>query len=954
MSKSAKILLLSAVIAAQFLTAVISAEPPDLTKTNAVDRTRTYNLGPTGLRGWIHISADGAPLGRLTDRSRQILVTHVGTNTPAYGVIKTNDVILGVGDTLFSEDARKSLGRAITEAEKPENKGILKVLVFRAGQTQKVPLQLRVIGSYSDTAPYNCPKSERILADALSILRQEPLQKNWAGAVSGLALLAAGDKTDLPKLQAFTRALQPGKLNSDACDPWAWGYWNLFLTEYYLITGDKEVLPAIQEYTVNLAKAQSCFGTFGHHGSERRADGGLHGSIGGYGPVNPAGLIANIAIVMGKKCGIKDPEIDPAIERANRFFGYFVNKGCIPYGEHIPGAESHESNGKVAMTSVFFAIQNGHPMAARFFEKMATAAYDNREYGHTGQGFLHIWGVPGANIGGPAAAAAYVKQIQWQLDLARRPDGSFVYDGGRGWGPGVTDDNTYWGRSSYQWLSPTASYLLSYAVSRRNLVITGRESKKDQWLSQQDVVAAVASARFEQERRKKTPAELIKAFEDWSPAVRTLAAGELASRPEARKMEPELLKMAEGRNPFVQECACDTVATFRSTNAIPVFMRLLRSDNRWLRYKAAIAIGWLGPAARPLLPELLKIMTDNAEPALPMSPADPVQLAQSQLSWAIFQGILQKRFNNVDQNLLYSAIRVGSKLPTGSARANLRDGIKNSLSEADVRALAPELLAAISEPAPADRMFSGEIRMGALTTLVKYRFREAIPLCTKLNNDVSLSMLASFGTAAQDQLPEIRQRLKEVDAMYNYYRGLCRPMSDMYKKYIKAIESATTEPVMKSLTEPAQPVVKPSGPNANLPAIVPMTMRRKPGATPGSYTLVVAQMEGNWSPVETSPKPKAIDWSLPDGGMEAGRYTVTFQYTAGKSRYQIHQVEIVQNGKVVAQDKHEGIAGNKESKDTVYHLDLSKPATKSLILRATVSTNAGNNSAGRIIVEKIP
>jgi hypothetical protein len=80
---------------------------------------------------------------------------------------------------------------------------------------------------------------------------------------------------------------------------------------------------------------------------------------------------------------------------------------------------------------------------------------------------------------------------------------------------------------------------------------------------------------------------------------------------------------------------------------------------------------------------------------------------------------------------------------------------------------------------------------------------------------------------------------------------------------------------------------------------------------------------------------------------------VTFQYTAGKSRYLVHQVEIVQGGKVMAQDKHAAIAA-KESKDNVYHLDLLKPATTSLILRATVSTDAGNNSAGRIVVEKMP
>lgn len=76
-----------------------AAEPPDLTQGADVDRSRTYNLGATGLRGWIHTWAatnfDGVQ-GRTTTSSRQIHVTHVGCGSPADGVIEPGDVILGV------------------------------------------------------------------------------------------------------------------------------------------------------------------------------------------------------------------------------------------------------------------------------------------------------------------------------------------------------------------------------------------------------------------------------------------------------------------------------------------------------------------------------------------------------------------------------------------------------------------------------------------------------------------------------------------------------------------------------------------------------------------------------------------------------------------------------------------------------------------------------------------
>ena len=39
---------------ARELLAQSSQVPPDLTQSNEVDRSKTYNLGSTGLRGWIY------------------------------------------------------------------------------------------------------------------------------------------------------------------------------------------------------------------------------------------------------------------------------------------------------------------------------------------------------------------------------------------------------------------------------------------------------------------------------------------------------------------------------------------------------------------------------------------------------------------------------------------------------------------------------------------------------------------------------------------------------------------------------------------------------------------------------------------------------------------------------------------------------------------------------------
>ena len=184
--------------------------PPDLTQSSTVDRTLTYNLGATGLRGWIYTRpADffESVQGRTTTASRQILVTHVGEKSPADGVMKVDDVILGAGGKLFTDDARKSIAVAIQEAEKAANGGVLRLTRWRAGKTAEVQLKLRVMGTYSDTAPYNCPKSKRIFEDACRVLEKEPLNEDIWGAVNGLALMATGNPDYLPRVREFARKM---------------------------------------------------------------------------------------------------------------------------------------------------------------------------------------------------------------------------------------------------------------------------------------------------------------------------------------------------------------------------------------------------------------------------------------------------------------------------------------------------------------------------------------------------------------------------------------------------------------------------------------------------------------------------------------------------------------------------------------------------------------------------
>ncbi len=796
------------------------AAPPDLTQSNTVDRKLTYNLGSTGLRGWIHTKPANyldSLQGRTTLASRQILVTHVGAKSPADGVIRVDDVILGTSGKLFADDARKSIAYAIQEAEKESTGGILKLKIWRAGETLDVQLKLRVMGTYSDTAPWNCPKSKKILDEACKILEKEPLEDNWHGAINGLALLATGNADYLPRLQTLARKIGPQTLKLELKDGmvvWDWGYRNLFLCEYYLVTRDQDVLHAISEYTLALSKGQSMYGTFGHGISRLTPEGNLHGSIPPYGPVNMAGLPANLSIVLGSRCGVKDVEVDRAILTASRFFAYFVDKGAIPYGEHEPWPY-HENNGKNSISAVMFSLQPTRIKEAQFFAKMATAGYRSRECGHTGQGFSYLWSALGANVGGPAAAAAFIKEASWHLDLVRRCDGSFTYDGGEQYGAGATNDNTYYGKSSYDGLSPNATYVLTYAMPLKTLGITGKYANPTSWLTRKEVADAIASGRFDLDRKEKTAQELLAAFSDWSPIVRGWAAEELSRRPEAMALTPRLIAMAQGQDVHISQGACETLGLIKSVDALPVLVRLLKHDDRWLRYKAANAIKKMGGDAKPSISDILNAVVQTTEPLQPITWADPVQLTHGQLASALFAGGLTDALKGADRKVLYPAIRAIAANADGMARATLKGYFENKLTLEDVQALSPDLVAAVKTLCPADTMFGNEIRMGAFRALTKYHYKEGIEAGvifaktqgghgSENRTGVIMKEIVSYGSAAREAVPGLKGLITELNAQCK--RGefpageLNNRRVTAVEDAIRAIEAATAQPELRSIT----------------------------------------------------------------------------------------------------------------------------------------------------------
>jgi Family of unknown function (DUF6288)/HEAT repeats len=765
--------------------------PIDLTKTKPDKTNNDYNLGPTGALGWMYVESG------MTEAARQILITKVEKGSPADGKLQEGDVILGVFGQPFTADARRTFGLAIGRAEAAD--GVLPLTVWRSNKTEAVSLKLQVMGAYSETSPYNCPKARKILEQGLAVIAKN-IGKDGRFHINELALLASGQPEYLDIVRKRAQEVAAGtpngeelwsKSNHGGMHAWGHGYSNLFLCEYYLATGDKSVLPAIRSYTTTIARGQGRFGTWGHGYVPPLKDGKLHGPVPPYGPVNASGLPCFVSIILALKCGIEDPELLPAIDRANQFFGYYSGKGSIPYGEHRPGPV-HDDNGKSSMTAVAFSLEGRKP-EAQFFSKMVTASYESREWGHTGNGFSYLWGPIAANCGGPKAMAAFMKELRWYYDLARRWDGAFV---NVGTGGGTT--------SAYYAISATGSYMLAYAVPLKKIALTGRDAQPALWLSDKDVAEAIAAERWvgAGAHEKRTVTQLLDGLGSWSPRERDSSAKELGKRKD--EVLPQLVEMTRSKNPNARLGAVNALGELkkRAIPALDTLAALLNDDDRWLRVQTSEALRTIGADAKAVLPQMLKAATVK-------DTTDQMQFGVGALAYALFypggaygpKGILADKdsFTAIPKAQIYPVIKMVAVNPDSAARGCLKSAYANFTLE-DMQALAPEVVTSINEMASANAMFSKGIRLAGIQAMARLKIEEGIPLTIMMMNlpdwgkayirAESLKVLKEYRGAAKSVVPDLKKIADESPKE-----------KAAIMEVVGIIESDTNPPQMISLKE---------------------------------------------------------------------------------------------------------------------------------------------------------
>ena len=755
-----------------------------------------WNLGATGLRGSMHCDT------LVTSDARDITITRVETGSPADGVFVVGDSILGIDGKPFFQDPRTEMGKALTLAESEAGKGDLHLTRSREGRSMEVVVKLPVLGTYSATAPYDCPKSKRILEQGCRALAARMAEPSYAErldpiprSLNALALLASGEPSYLPLVKR--EAEWAADFRDEGMATWHYGYVSMLLAEYVGATGDESVVPGLTRLALEAAHGQSAVGSWGHRFA--RPDGRLYG----YGMMNSPGLPLTISLVMARGAGVKDPALDQAIDRSATLLRFYIGKGAIPYGDHHPWIENHEDNGKCGMAAVLFNLL-GESKGAEFFTRMSVASHGpERDTGHTGNFFNILWGMPGVSPAGPHATGAWMREFgSWYFDLARRWDSSYLHQG-----PPEPEADSYAGWDS------TGGYLLAYAMPLKKILLTGKTTSTAPQLDAAAAQSLILDGRGWSNKDRTsfsaalTDDQLLDRLRSWSPVVRERAAMALGRRESA----PVALLIEMLASPSLDDRygACQGLIFLgrRGAPAVEALRETLSHQDLWLRIKAAEALAAIGEPAKQAVPQLLDML------ARVDAQHDPRGMQQRYLCFTLFDrnGMLAGSLEGVDRPALSKAVRAGLKNQDGRARGSI-GSVYRRLSLEEIKPLLPAIHEAVLQPSPSGEMFADEIRVEGLRLLAQHHIEDGMKALVVYTRDQNpwasehrtpelMKILLTYGTHAKAVIPDLTRIANYFETEEeDFPRHLMLQKAASVREAIAAIEASTDTPELIRIT----------------------------------------------------------------------------------------------------------------------------------------------------------
>jgi hypothetical protein len=741
--------------------------PSDYTKEyNEKALNKPWTLGATGASGHL-----------IRNNGRQILVSSVDKDSPADGVLLDQDVILGVNglpeafgckDGKFTMDAHRALALALEEVEKKNTSNTLSLKVWRPktkvmtvkkkpnfskskkiekrvvlkpikAEILNVKLNLAAYGTFSKTSPWKCEKTEALVAKMAENISKRGFVDAEGRAdgridrvMDALGLLATGDDKYLPQLKEYAHTfiasgimLDISKLGTPDAHKHKMKTWNaafnsIFLAEYYLRTKDAKVFPAIESYAFFLGKGVSGVGTWSH-GVAQVQDNGMYGPPTAYGAMNQATALCGISLVLAQKCGVKDLYVDRAVNLSLEYFEYYVDRGCLPYGDHSP-MKKHDANGRMSITAIFADLA-GNKKLADYFTRMSVASHTNREGGHATDIFSWQWGALGAARGGPEAAAAFAKSTRYFSELSRNDKGGSIYQ------PMLSGDNMKTG----VW-STAGSFLMQHCLPRKAIYITGNGGATVTPIMGEELEEILNYERFKP--KELNHKQLMDALGSYSVKVREQAASELGLRD--KDIKDELLFLLKSENRYATYGACQALR-YNGTSSPKVLEALIsiaESHEDWVlryfaldafhhKYKNKYAGGrTLGSLPKSFGSRLLKIAATKD------AVNDPRLKLPEMVSRFLFgkSGMYPKEaVNQVDLDALVPALTSLFQNPNGGTRTNASQALPY-IDEELMEPLWGVLYDAMTNPAPSGVMVGGGINANGNVAMARHHIKEGLPL----------------------------------------------------------------------------------------------------------------------------------------------------------------------------------------------------------------------------------
>jgi len=692
------------------------------------------------------------PTGFFAKRSADHLVVDVvEAGSPSDGKLRKGDVIVAVDGQPITLDAYRQFAEAVDKAESKQGGGRLGLTVKRSVDTNapaarlSIDLQLKQLGSYGKTAPVNCTKTDVLITQTAEHIVEH---KNYGKLNWGLlGLLATGEEKYISVVRDYLHAAEWAQPPADVNEllkaggyvSWHWGYRNLLMTEYHLLTGDKFVLPAITQLSRSLAAGQDQAGLWGH----RMAHPEL-GRAYGYGVMNQPTLSIFISLILAEKCGVKDKVVRAAIKRTHDHYDKWVGQGALPYGNHGPKENEFTNNGTSGSLAVAFALM-GNKKGARFYGAMSAAASEEILTGHGGPTWNILWSGLGANVLGPEMTSAYDDKIHWLRTVTRTWTGRYVEM--KGWGSDP---------KSGSW--STGSHLVNLCAGRRAIHITGKGMDESLWVTAEESGAIIEAGVLDD----SSDASLLKALGSRFPPVRLRAAQQLAMR-DARVANEVMQLLADG-TPHRQVGAIHAIKNLKIGGAEDELFALALDEKAdlWVRQLAVGALGGM-EEAKPYATELLRLLVADK----------PYDRPYRELDLALGTALVNlyepdPYATDLDRDLFYEGVTRLLDHKHASGRGAGMQLIKN-IPLADLTRVVDKMVHVIEDKDKTYTAYSGNGRQDALEILYRHGVKESMDYTVNTIKEPTgrggprqrarVRLLKTFGGEAKYLVPRIKEVL---------------------------------------------------------------------------------------------------------------------------------------------------------------------------------------------------